>query len=308
MIIARSPMRVSLAGGSTDLQDFIDVYNHGAVINFAIDLHTYIIITRNVQSKYKIIYSHTEEVDHIDDIQNDIAREVLRYFDPGYVQVIFHSDIPSSKSGLASSSSYILSMIKATSHYIDHPLNNADLCELGLEIEKKFNPLSGYQDIYGCVLPGLKRMDFYKSKASVLTSLDASILDNAGMYLYDTTVRTKSTSILKTLNLESRKPLMELVDNMEKIIIKNQHHALYQNIQQGWEEKKKTSKRILDDNAKLIDIEQSLKSNSDVYCYRLCGSGAGGYFLVLGNKEQLQSHSQLIPINIDETGVKVWVV
>ena len=80
MIISKCPLRVSLVGGSTDLQSFIDEYGYGQVISFPISLYTYISLSKRYDKKYVINYTKTESVFNPDKIKNDIARELIKYF------------------------------------------------------------------------------------------------------------------------------------------------------------------------------------------------------------------------------------
>ena len=72
MIISKCPLRVSLVGGSTDLQSFIDKYGIGKVISFPITLYTYISLSKRFDNRYKIDYSSQEEVTDPNLIKNDI--------------------------------------------------------------------------------------------------------------------------------------------------------------------------------------------------------------------------------------------
>ena len=100
--MASGPLRISLAGGSTDLQDFIDYYGRGAVISFPVNLYTYIMLSSDisgynkVHKKYVINYSKREEAENASEIKNDIAREVLTYFNCEQTTCTFTSDILSS--------------------------------------------------------------------------------------------------------------------------------------------------------------------------------------------------------------------
>jgi hypothetical protein len=113
MIISKCPLRISLAGGSTDLQVYLDKYKKGAVVTFTSNLYTYITLKPSSTKYYRIIYSSIDNCLDPDEIKNDIAREVIKHFNLPPVEVIFTSDIPSTGSGLASSSSYLISMINA---------------------------------------------------------------------------------------------------------------------------------------------------------------------------------------------------
>ena len=109
MIIASCPLRISLFGGSTDNPYFIEKFEFGSVISFTCDLKTYVTISQDKigfnkdQHKYIINYSKREEVVSIEEIQNDVVRVVLQYFNIPPVQVTLTSDAYSQGSGLASS-------------------------------------------------------------------------------------------------------------------------------------------------------------------------------------------------------------
>lgn len=164
MIIASCPLRISLFGGSTDNPYFVDKFGYGSVISFTCDLKTYVTISQDKfgfnrdQHKYIINYSRREEVSTIEEIQNDVVRVVLEYFNMPPVQVTLTSDAYSQGSGLASSSSYIISLIKACTLFLNNQMTDVEICKLAYELELKFNPYCGYQDPYGCGIGGFKRI------------------------------------------------------------------------------------------------------------------------------------------------------
>ena len=156
MIVTSCPLRISLAGGSTDLEDFIASNGYGSVISFPSNLRTHISLHSDVlginrlKNNYVINYSEREEKTSVQEIKNDVARVVLDYFDCGPVGCSFTSDVFSSGSGLASSSSYLVSLIKAVTLHKGLGLSDFEICKLALDLERKFNPLTGQQDTYGC--------------------------------------------------------------------------------------------------------------------------------------------------------------
>ena len=80
MIISKCPLRISLAGGSTDLQVYLNKYKKGSVITFTSNLYTYITLKPSSTKYYRIIYSSIDNCLDPDEIKNDIAREVIKYF------------------------------------------------------------------------------------------------------------------------------------------------------------------------------------------------------------------------------------
>ena len=312
MNITRCPLRIGLAGGSTDLESFIQMNEYGSVINFPIDLYTYTLTHKDVLGlnslgKYIINYSTREECDNIEDIKNNIARIVLDNFEKEPCMIAMTSDLTASGSGLASSSSYTVSMIKTVSESVGIKLSNYDCCKLALNLERQFNPLTGYQDPYGCGMGGLKRLHFYRDKDPQIEYLPTEIFDNMDMYLISTDTRRSSTEILK--GVESNQPviksLLSLVDDLEKSIKVSDVEEFSKIINEGWLIKKKASNKTTSPQIESLDNE--IISTSGVLSRRLCGAGGGGFFLAFcekGYSAILRNFPNARKVNIDVDGVK----
>jgi D-glycero-alpha-D-manno-heptose-7-phosphate kinase len=301
MIISKCPLRVSLVGGSTDLQEFIDAYNWGSVISFPINLYTYITINPNIRSKkYRIDYSSPEEVENPKDIKNDIAREVIQYFNLPPLIMSFNSDIPSSGSGLASSSSYLLACISAACKFKGIDMSQGDICKLAIKLERKFNPLTGYQDAYGCGIGSLKQYNFYSHKIET-EYLSSSVLDDYSLYLVPSNVSSRSsTNILKTVDIKKSFRLLALVRELKSNL--NNEDAFFKVFNLGWEKKKMTSSHIM--TPELIEQEKYLLKTYNIKGIKLCGAGGGGYFLLI-TKDKIKEGKQ---IKINNLGVQVWEI
>ena len=280
--VTRCPLRISLAGGSTDLQEYLKQYKEGAVISFTPNLFTYIIMNRSSDDHYKVIYSNVERVVDIKDIKNDIAREVLTYFNMPPVEVIFTADIPSSGSGLASSSSYMVNMIKACLQFMEKPMSILEVGKLAINLERKFNPLTGYQDIWGCLLDGLKVLKFNENGLLSYQKLTTGIFDEYDFYLVSTNTTRLSTSILETIDYNKVHDMSLNTMLMWDAINDNDPSRVKHLINSGWEQKKLTSPSIV--NEQVSRIEETLSRISSVAAWRLIGAGNGGYFLVLTEK------------------------
>ena len=166
MYVATCPLRVSLFGGSTDNPYFVEKYGRGSVISLTSNLKTYVTISQDKlgynkqEGKYIINYSRREEVSNINEIENEVVRIVLQNFNMPPVQVTLTSDAYSQGSGLASSSSYTISLIKACCLFLGQDITDSDACKLAYNLERMYNPYCGYQDPYGCGVGGFKRIDF----------------------------------------------------------------------------------------------------------------------------------------------------
>jgi D-glycero-alpha-D-manno-heptose-7-phosphate kinase len=289
--ITKTPFRISLAGGSTDLQGYLDRYGVGKVISFTPNLFTYIILKKSSTKYYKIVYSKIENVLTPEEIQNDIAREVLIHFDMPPVEVIFTADIASTGSGLASSSSYLISMIKACLEYKDIRMSSREIGKLAIEIERRFNPLAGYQDVFGCVDPYCKVLTFNKEGLEDCNYLPINFFGSYDFYLVPTEITRASTSILSTLNYEEVHKMSTTADLMLEAFNSLDNQKILDLINEGWKQKKTTSSSILTPAIK--KLENKVSSIEGVLAYRLIGAGSGGYFLVICKKDSIFNLNQI---------------
>lgn len=310
MIISKCPLRISLAGGSTDQDSFIDKFGYGSVISFPCNIYTYIYLHRdklgyNNDGYYIINYSKKEIKKNIDDIENDIAREALKYFMIQPIGITFYSDIYSSGSGLASSSSYTNAILKCLINLKSktYENDNYSICNLSYMIEKKFNHFLGQQDSYGCGIGGLKKMIFYKNETPKISLLNSNIFNKISMFLIPTGIVRKSTKVLESLNFENKR-LLDLVFEMEKCLLDSDEKNFHEIINEGWIRKKETSK-LISKNLIIKNIDDSLTNNKKVLSHRLCGAGNGGFFLVFTNIEKFDEYNS-IPISIDDTGISCY--
>ena len=112
MIIARSPLRISIGGGGTDLPSYYSQHR-GFVISAAINRYVYIALHKTFRKNYIIKYSSLEEVDHVDEIKHPIVREAFssHRIDP-YIEMVSMADIPAG-TGLGSSGSFNVGLLRA---------------------------------------------------------------------------------------------------------------------------------------------------------------------------------------------------
>ena len=320
MIVAKCPLRVSLVGGSTDLKEFIEENGKGSVISFPCTLYTYISLFEDkngfnkTKGKYIVNYTNREQESKLESIQNDIAREALDHFKVSPLTVSFNTDVFASGSGLASSSSYTVAITKALYRRAGlHTPMNVDICSDALRIEKKFNPLTGYQDAYGCGLGLFKRMDFAKTEDEVRTTtkvLNDSLFKNYDCYLIYTGQTRSSTDVLSSLDLNKAKELLPLVDEFENVVNRERYKDIFKIMNEGWKLKKDTSPHIISTN-ELAELDEKLRSLDSVLSYKLCGAGGGGYFVAFTEKnvdlsKKIKNFEDIsFKIEPDKNGVQV---
>lgn len=310
MIISSCPLRISLFGGSTDNPFFVEKFGYGSVISFSCNLKTYVTISQDRigfnQDKHKYIlnYSRREEVSTIEEIRNEVIRVVLEYFSMPPVQVTLTSDAYSQGSGLASSSSYIISLIKACTIFLGIQMTQSEICKLAYELELKFNPYCGYQDPYGCGMGGFKRMEFMSKDNIKYEYLSTDFFDKYDAHLIFTGVTRNSKPILKdvTGNLDKVKPLLDTLELAHQALRVKEYDLFLDFINQGWYQKKDTCESIME-NESLRDIEKELSDNESVLAYKLCGAGNGGFFLTFSHKDTLTTDLKAVKINVVPDGV-----
>ena len=246
MLIASCPLRISLFGGSTDNPYFVKEYGYGAVISFTCDLKTYVTISQDKigfnkeQHKYIINYSKREEVSKVEDIQNEVVRTVLEHFNMPPVQVTLTSDAYSQGSGLASSSSYTISLIKACCLFLKITMTESEICKLAYELERIYNPYCGYQDPYGCGVGGFKRIEFMNDDCIKYEFLSTELFDKYDTHLVFTGVTRNSKKILKNVtdNLDKVKPILTTVAFAYQSLIQKDYELFFGYMNQGWQQKK----------------------------------------------------------------------
>lgn len=310
MYTASCPLRISLFGGSTDNPAFVEKYGYGSVISFTCDLKTYITLHEdkvgyNVQGhKYIINYSKREETKNIADIQNELVRIVLSHFDSKPLTVSMTSDAYSQGSGLASSSSYIISLIKCISMFNNLNLTDIEICDLAYKLELMMNPYCGYQDPYGCGIGGFKRIHFEKGGIIKYDFLMTDFFKEYDAHLIFTGVTRNSKNVLKdiTENIEKSKPLLSTVDKAYDSLLRKDYGNFLNYLNKSWIQKKKTSS-VITENQSIKDMDDILNENETVLAHKLCGAGNGGFFLVFSEKNNLKIPYQSVKISVTPNGV-----
>ena len=311
MLISSCPLRVSLFGGSTDNPFFVEKYGQGSVISFTSNLKTYITLHQDQlgynaeSSKYIVNYSKREEVQHVQDIKNELVRIVLDHFNCNPMNISMTSDAYSQGSGLASSSSYIISLIKAISMFNDLSMTDAEICKLAYKLELKMNPYCGYQDPYGCGIGGFKKIDFYRGGIVKYDFLSTDLFKYYDMALVFTGVTRNSRGVLKSVtdNLDKAVPLMETVEKAYDALLDEDYPEFLELLNLSWDQKKKTTSHITE-NKVIRTMDKALEESDSVIAHKLCGAGNGGFFLVFSKKNDLNIPYDSVKINVSPNGVK----
>src|SRR6188472_1808941 len=156
MIITRSPLRITLGGGGTDLPSYYQEHG-GFAVAAAIDKYVYVTVMRPFTPGIFLKYSQLEHVERIDDVQHRIIREALRAleFRTPQLEITALADIPSG-TGLGSSGSFTTALLKALFLHRRRPLLQHEVAELACEIEiDRLGRPVGKQDQYIAAYGGI---------------------------------------------------------------------------------------------------------------------------------------------------------
>lgn len=161
MIISRTPLRISFAGGGSDLPAFYE-HEPGAVVSTAIDKYIYITVNRKFDQQIRASYSVTEIVDRVDELQHELIREALQLVGvDGGIEITSISDVPSRGTGLGSSSTYTVGLLNALYAYCGRHVGAERLAQeaCAIEIERCGKPI-GKQDQYIAAYGSLQYLQF----------------------------------------------------------------------------------------------------------------------------------------------------
>ena len=163
MIITKTPLRISLVGGGTDLPEFYSQYG-GAVVSFAINKYIYVMLNKKFDGGVRVSYSVTENVNEPEMLKHDLVREALHQFDLNGVEVVSIADIPGGGTGLGSSSSFSVGLLLALNKYLGNPTNRhpSVLADSAYYLERALcGHTVGKQDHYAAAYGGFNFFYFH---------------------------------------------------------------------------------------------------------------------------------------------------
>ena len=154
MILSKTPLRMSFVGGGTDY--FTNYKMHGRVITTSINKYLYVLFNKKHDDDIRVSYSQTENVKGVNQINHELIRETLKFFKiKNGIEIVTSADIPSSGSGLGSSSALTVGLVNVISEFKNKGLNKSDLAKLACKIEvERCNKPIGMQDQYATAFGG----------------------------------------------------------------------------------------------------------------------------------------------------------
>ncbi|MBO6145994.1 MAG: GHMP kinase [Lachnospiraceae bacterium] len=222
MIITRSPLRISLGGGGTDLPSYYEE-SEGFLITAAINKFVYITMHENFQDEIWVKYSKIEKVSDIDDMKHPIFREAIKMLglERDWFEIQSMADIPAG-TGLGSSSSFTTALLRCLHEYKGELVTTEQIAREACEIEMgRLREPIGKQDQYIAAYGGIRAMWFRKDGTVDVETLNMSkdtyynLEDN--LVLYFTGFERSASQILKEQDDKTRASNADMKNNLDQV-------------------------------------------------------------------------------------------
>ena len=298
MIITKTPFRITLGGGGTDLPSYYSQFG-GFVFSVTIDKYMYINLNTPIVDDYlRIKYSKFEQVNDVDEVQHDLAREALKLTGiRNSVEIQSMADIPAG-TGLGSSGCYLVGLLNAIHTYKNNPISSHNLAEEACKIEINLlkNPV-GKQDQYtasfgGFIILNIDKKGNVKVERTKLSEDVIEELENS-LIIYYTHHSRSTAEILKEQSLATKEKNPIVVDSLH--LIKDIGYKTLDAINKGnleefgklmdthWQAKKKLSTKVSNSE---IDNLYELGIKNGALGGKILGAGGGGFMLFYCLKEK----------------------
>lgn len=291
MIIARSPLRITLGGGGTDLPSYYEE-REGFLISAAIDKYVYITLHQTFEEEIIVKYSQYETVKNIEDVKHPIVREALKLvnWSDSSIEICSMADIPAG-TGLGSSSSFTTALLRALHTMQGNIVSTRTLAEEACEIEmNRLKEPIGKQDQYIAAYGGITCMNFHKDGYVWVDPLEMSketlynLEDN--LCLYFTGFSRSAGSILKEQDKKSKAMDSDMIKNLDfvkdlgyqsKVAFEKGDLNTFADIMNvHWEYKKKRSGGMSNPQ---IDEWYDYAIKNGALGGKMIGAGGGGFLM-----------------------------
>ena len=303
MIIARSPLRITLGGGGTDLPSYYREHE-GFLLAAAIDKYVYVNVMRPFTPGIYLKYSKLEHVELIDEVKHPIIREALRMLDfrTPQVEITTLADIPAG-TGLGSSGSFTTALLKALYTHRKRHLHQEELAELAchIEIDLLGEPI-GKQDQYIAAIGGITCFTFHQddkvSAIPLVISMDTMFDLEDNLILFFTGVSRSAGSILKEQQIRSQNNEADMLKNLH--FVKELGYRSKEALESGdmilfgelmnehWEHKKLRSGGMSNPQ---IDDWYDLAMKNGAIGGKLVGAGGGGFLMFMAQDRNKLRHT-----------------
>ncbi len=323
MIISRTPLRISFAGGATDLPSFYRQFGGGAVTSAAIDRYIHVLVNDKFDSAIRVAYSRTETVERLDDLQHGLVREAMRLAGiHEALEVHTIADIPSEGTGLGSSSTLTVGLLNALYAYRGILKDPAELAQEACRIEIDIlGGALGKQDQYIAAFGGVQFFEFRPDDSVRVAPIPLATQDREALSehlsLYYTGITRRAEGLLKQqsqrteTNRDALIRMRELASEARNAILARDFLRLGQLLDEGWQLKKGLSEGV---SSGPIDERYEAAKRAGAWGGKITGAGGGGFLLLLHPPERSRqiadalSPMQRLPVRITPEGSRILFV
>ena len=295
MIIARSPLRITLGGGGTDLPSYYREHE-GFLVSAAIDKYVYVNVMRPFTEGIYLKYSQLEHVEKISEVKHPIIREALQMlgFRTPQVEITTLADIPAG-TGLGSSGSFTTALLKALYTHRKRHLHQQELAELAchIEIDRLGEPI-GKQDQYIAAVGGITCFTFHKNDkvtaVPLSINMDTMFALEDNLLLFFTGYSRSASGILKDQQVRSQNKNADMLANLHyvkdlgyrsKAALESGNTVLFGELMhEHWEHKKRRSGGMSNPQ---IDEWYELGMKNGAIGGKLVGAGGGGFLMFMAH-------------------------
>jgi D-glycero-alpha-D-manno-heptose-7-phosphate kinase len=290
MIVTRTPVRIPLGGGGTDLPSYYTQYG-GFLVSAAIDKYIYVTVNKRFEESIRLSYSSTEIVDNPEEIKHPIVKQALKHLkiDSG-IEITSIADVPSN-TGLGTSSSFTVGLLNALHSFKREKVNANDLAEEAcfLEIELLKEPI-GKQDQYLAAYGGVQCLELDRLGNVKVTPLhlseDAIDQLESNTLLFYTGIRRSASEVLAPQSKGASLDKEKVIDNMHRI--KEIGYEIKKSFEEEnlghfgelldihWQTKKGLSDKVTQSQ---IDKWYDVAKSSGALGGKVMGAGGGGFFM-----------------------------
>jgi D-glycero-alpha-D-manno-heptose-7-phosphate kinase len=312
VILAKAPLRVSFFGGGSDIPAHFAQWG-GATISTAIDKYVYVAVMHTPHDHIKVSYSKLECVTDVEDIQNEIVKNALKFFGiKSNIEITSFADIPTIGNGLGGSSAFTCALIKALSTYLGYEyVNPYTLAKTACHIEIDLCGWKiGMQDQFASAFGGMNYIQYANELGNGrvdVKRLDSNAIENY-MILIPTNVEHHAAKILDNINFEAKtfviRQMADMADMQGTQLVNI--NAYGQLLDSAWILKKQMSAEISSGD---IDIMYDRCKSAGAFGAKLLGAGGGGYMLALTDSKsairQEFSDRTCLDVGIAHEGARV---
>lgn len=319
MIITQTPLRIGLVGGGTDLPSYYRGHG-GRVLNSAIDKYVYVIVKQRFDDEIYLNYSQKEIVSRVDDIQHELVREAMHMAGVrGGVEITTLADIPSSGSGLGSSSSVTVGLLHALFAYQGKQVSAEELAERActIEIDRCRKPI-GKQDQYAAAFGGICDIRFGPGDRVDVEQIQLSAAMRrqlqGELMLFFTGITRSADTILQEQNANINDRIAEL-DQLRELageaasgLRAGDLESLGVALRKSWQVKRSLASGV--STAQIDDaVEAALGAGASGA--KVTGAGGGGFLVVCSPVENQRAirkrlaNMTELPIKLDPVGSRV---